>query len=659
VVALAANKQLLIKAVQYMAAAIDAAREAGRPCGQLCIETTKILLRDLRQYQAALRALAPVLSENPDNLEALGLQIMASRAAGELPILHESLIRYAKLANDPEDKITLLREAAGVAEAQADAKQALADLRALLEVDQSDEAAWTRLLQLLESEKDGEGLAQALDQRISIATDETERRAHRLRLAHLYVELGGLDEAIGVYNDMLSARGDDLQAMQELENIHRRLGNWKEVRDVLERKLDLLQPGQRVPVIEELAHLAEEKLNDPDEAIERHRALLIEAPRHTPSLVALWRLYEGAEKWEDLAELLEQFLGVLREVGGVDQRREVGLRLAELYSERLGESEKARGLLTELLQYDPNSVQALMALAAVEEAQGNEETMRELLDRAAALQPQGMVGADLQLRLAKLAGTPEKTREHLETALHLHPANIEAARSLLELSRKEGYWEQVAYLLALLAGYASGDEQKKLIIERVDLLMEKVGDIEEALRALAPVYEAVQDDVEINRRIADALFASGRFEEAAGMYAWLVQVASAQPKKTKLLAHYLTRMARVELAAEQPDMKAALDRLKDAYKIDTTNAETMVLLCDVYAHQNAWDESLKLARAMLLQNVDQSGMVRRGDIYLRLANAHLGLKETPKAISMLRRGLEEDPEHPELANKLKELQSAT
>src|SRR5690606_36354983 len=117
-------------------------------------------------------------------------------------------------------------------------------------------------------------------------------------------------------------------------------------------------------------------------------------------LVALWRLLEGAEKWEDLAEHLEQFLAVLREVGGVDQRREVGLRLAELYSERLGEAEKARALLTELLDADPNSVPALMALAAVEEQQGNDAEMQALLQRAAGLQPQGVVGADLQLRLA-------------------------------------------------------------------------------------------------------------------------------------------------------------------------------------------------------------------------------------------------------------------
>lgn len=82
-----------------------------------------------------------------------------------------------------------------------------------------------------------------------------------------------------------------------------------------------------------------------------------------------------------------------------------------------------------------------------------------------------------------------------------------------------------------------------------------------------------------------------------------------------------------------------------------------MLLTDVYAHKNMWEESLKTARAMLLQNVDQSGLVRRGDIYMRLAAAHVGLKEPQKAMSMLKRGLEEDPQHPEIPARITALQS--
>ncbi len=656
IVALSRNPQLLLKGVKYLAAGIDVAVQENRPCTALCLETTRILLRDLRKPSSALQALAPVLKDNPDNLEALELQIMASRADGNLEVLHESLTRYARLSNNPELVIPLLREAVAVAEGLANPEMALADLRALLEVDQSDGAAWEGLLKLLQSSGDMEGLAEALEQRITITTDEDERRGLRHKLANLHVHLGKIDEAITVYGDMLAARPDDLQAIQELEGLHRRQKSWKDVREVLERKLDYLHGAQRVPVLEEMANLAEEQLEDPDDAISQHNRLLAEAPTHTPSLVALWRLLETSERWPELAELLERFMAVLREIGGSDQLREVGLRLAELFAERLADGDRAREILNELLTADPEFVPAILALATVEDQQGNDEGMRELLVRAQALQPQGVIGADLQLRLAVFAESAEKRREHLETALHLHPANLDAARQLLELSRQEGYWEQVSYLLALLAQYVDDDgERKTLVLERVDTLMDKVGDPEEALRALAPVYEVVQDDVEVNRRIADALFVSERYEEAGGMYAWLIEIASGGPKRSKRQAHFMTRMARIELT--RGDIDPALDRLKDAYRIDTTNPETLILLTDVYAHKEMWDESLKTARAMLLQNVDQSGLLRRGDIYLRLAAAHVGLGEAQKALSMLRRGIEEDAEHPELAERLAALQA--
>ncbi len=656
IVALTRTQALLVKGVKYLAGGIDAAVQESRSCTTLCLETTRILLRDLRKPASALQALTPVLKDDPDNLEALELQIMASRADGNLEVLHDALTRYARLSNNPELVVPLLREAVTVAEAMANPTTALADLRALLEVEPGDAAAWESLLKLLQSSGDNEGLAKALEQRITITTDGDERRLLRHRLANLLVHLGKVDDAIIVYNDMLAARPDDLQAIQELEGLHRRQKSWKDVRDVLERKLDHLTGSQRVPVLEEMAHLAEEQLEDPDDATELHRRLLAEAPAHTPSLVALWRLLDTAEKWPELAELLEQFMVVLRELGGGDQIREVGLRLAELYAEHLSDGDKARQILTELLETDADFVPAIVALSTVEEQQGNDEAMRALLIRAQALQPQGVIGASLQLRLAGFAETPEKRREHLETALHLHPANVEAARELLELSRKEGYWEQVAYLLALLAQYVEDDgERKKLVLERVDILMTKVRDPEEALRALAPVYEAVQDDIEINRRIADALFVSERYEEAGGMYGWLVEVTSAAPKRTKPQAHYMTRLARVEQHAGHTDK--ALERLKDAYKIDTTNPETLVLLTEVYAQKSMWDESLKTARAMLLQNVDQSGLVRRGDIYMHLAAAHVGLKEPQKAMSMLKRGLEEDPKHPEIPNRITALQA--
>ena len=78
-------------------------------------------------------------------------------------------------------------------------------------------------------------------------------------------------------------------------------------------------------------------------------------------------------------------------------------------------------------------------------------------------------------------------------------------------------------------------------------------------------------------------------------------------------------------------------------------------LGDLHEQSQSWEAALKVYRAMLLQNADRSGLLRRGDIYLHLSNIHVRLDEMPKAQAMLRRGLQEDPEHPDLAARLQQL----
>ncbi len=663
VVELAAERSLLSDAIHFMAAAIDAAQGQKRPCFALCIATTKILLQQIGDPTTALRALRPALAENPDSLEALELQIISARACGDLEILHGALTHYAGLLDDPEKAVQFWREAADVAGRQGQHERMRKDLEQLIELDESDEAAWHKWLEVLAQCEAWQDLADGLERRAMITENEDERHILRHHLARILVDrLNKVDDAVNTYNDMLAARPDNLEVMAELELLLRRHERWDEVREVLERKAEHVEGEDRVGTLEELARIVAVQLEEPSDAIGIYHRILGERPGHAGSLEALEKLLTDAERWSELAEVKESRIAQLREQAGSSEAAakellDTTLALALLLADRMSEEVRARGLLDEVLEADPNNVAALLCLARVQEVTGEEDVMVETLNRAMAMEPTGAVGAELRVRMAKLAETPEARREHLEAALHMDPQNLVAAEQLLELSREEGYWEQVAYLLALVASFESDATLKrKLDLERADILTEKLGQLEDALQALAPIYQEVQDDPEINRRIADALFESERFEEAMGMYNWLVEVGGANTRRDKKQGQYLTRLARIELHL-QTEGADPLKRLKDAYRIDTTNAETLVTLADLYAAQGEWKESLKLARTMLLQNVDRSGIIRRGDIYMRLANAHIELDETPKAISMLRRGKQEDPDHPELGPLLEQLKS--
>ncbi len=91
--------------------------------------------------------------------------------------------------------------------------------------------------------------------------------------------------------------------------------------------------------------------------------------------------------------------------------------------------------------------------------------------------------------------------------------------------------------------------------------------------------------------------------------------------------------------------EGAQKRLEEAYRLDTTNVETLLTLGNLHEKSERWPDALKIYRSMLLQNADRSGLLRRGDIYLRLSQVHMGLGEKPKAQAMLRRGIEEDTDH--------------
>ncbi|MBC8068233.1 MAG: hypothetical protein IAG13_07860, partial [Deltaproteobacteria bacterium] len=518
-----------------------------------------------------------------------------------------------------------------------------------------DGRAWQQLLTLLAAQGEHQRLVDALGRRIMVAEDADERRSLRRRLARVHVEhLDNPDDAIAVLGDALADAPDDRETIDELDVLLRRLERWDDVRENLERKLDAAEGGERLEVLEELARLSEDRLNDPIDAIEGWQQVLVEAPGQAAAEAALERLFAREERYVDLAQLLEERMARHRD-GEVEAYRAAASTLSELLAEKLGDAERAQRILGELLERDPSYVPAILALAAVYEARGDEGAMRITLQRAADLQPQGAVGAHLHLRLARLATSDiDARREHLQTAFGLDPENAQVAADLLAIHRRQERWQDVADLLERMEERTVDTERKRaLVLERVDLALGQLAQPAVALRALAPIYQQVQDDPEINRRIADALYNEDRYDEAEGMYTWLVEVGR-RGKRSKMNAHHLTRLAQISFRRE--NRERARELLQEAYRVDTTNVETLMTLGVMHESDAEWRDALKIYRTMLLQNADQSGLLRRGDIYIGLARAHVMLEEKPKAKAMLRRGLEEDAQHPELTRELAALE---
>lgn len=644
------------EAAAVLLAAIASGKQRKQFPLPLALAASSLLLRDLGDSARALETIRELLAVEPDHPEGIEIGIEAARAAHDPETLHALLRRAAENQPDPQREAALLREAAQVADTELRAPdRAIEDLERLLAIDEQDAAGWQRLLTLLRNAGEFERLADSLGRRALVVTEAEERRDLRRALARVQVEqLDRPDDAVATLNDALDEAPEDTDIIAELETLLARLERWDDVRDVLQRRLAQSEGSSRVEVLEELARLAEDRLGDPIDAIENYQQILQEEPGHVAAQGALERLLAREERYSDLARVLEDRMARHKERGEVDAYRAAASTLSEVLAERLGDAERAQTILGELLELDPGYVPAILALASVYEARGDEGAMRITLQRAVDLKPGGATGAQLHLRLAKLAGTDSDARRgHLMDAFRLDPSDAAIGNELLALCRRQERWTDVAELLEGLEERAPDSAARRnFALERCDLLLGRLDDPEGALRVLAPVYTEVQDDPDINRRIADALYSADRIDEAEGMYNWLVEVGR-RGKRSKLLGHDLTRLARIALKKE--DGARARDLLQEAYRIDTTNVETLMTLGNLYESEKEWKESLKIYRTMLLQNADQSGKLRRGDIYIGLARAHIMLQEKPKAKAMLRRGLEEDASHPELNRELERI----
>ncbi len=644
------------RVADLLVAAVAKAKDEGRVYGKSALAAGRLFVEVLKDSARAARVLEDLFEEVPGHVRGLALCVQAARLSADPEQLYGALMALAEVSDEHEQALSMLREAAEIAEGpMGDQARAIDALNAVLMADEGDAGAAQKLMTLLHHGERFEELGELLRGRVMVAEDDARRRQLRYSLANLLAErLDSLEEAVEVYGDMLADDYSDLEAMREQEILLRRLERWSDVRDLLERKQETVEPSDRTPIMMEMARLCDERLGASAEASEIYGRILLEQPTLEEARGAMERIFKSEEQWEALSESFEARVEAARVNEDETAVAAATYKLSEILAGKLEQTDRAQELLKEVLERRPDDVHGILALADVYEARGDEGAMRLMLQRAASLAPQGQEGAALQLRLAGLSDDPEAQRVHLEQALGLDPSNAVAASRLLELSRKSEAWDRVAYLLELSASRTEDPaERRRLTLERTDVLAYRLGDANSALRVLAGVYEQVADDVDINARIADLLFRVGQLGEAAGMYRWLVETEGAKNARSKSLALYLTRLARIEMS--EGDTESAMAMLDRAYGMDSTNVELLMVLGDIHEQAHSWEDALKVYRAMLLQNADRSGLLRRGDIYLHLSDIHVRLDELPKAQAMLRRGLQEDPEHPELASRLQQI----
>lgn len=612
----------------------------------------------LEDREAAEARLRSALEGDPESEQANSQLIALLREKvdeeGGQEKLVAALIAWAE-HGPGDDRLKELRlEAARILESLEKVEDAIAQLEALLSNDPSERDALAELSRLREAREEWQEVADLYERRIEVEDDAAERLALRRRLGELLAgPLEDGERAIDAFMGILDEEPGDLGAIASLEALYEKAERWDDLRDLIDRRLDLAESdADRIAARVRMARLEEQAFGRRAEAIDLLREILDLDPANGDALGELERLYILEERYDDAVELAERRF---ESEDDLERKREILIDLAALHLEKRGDRDGAIAYYERVLELSPEDLTTFDALFEIHREAGDEIQAAATLERSLALREPAaaLERARLLAQMARESLSDVALEERaLRFALDLNPADAESRADLKAFHERNGNFEALGDLLELELDEAADDAAKIAIFRSLaDLYQTKLGDAARAAGYLEKASELAPEDRDILLPLCDLYVDAGRQTDAIPVLEKIIE--SFGGRRSKELAAFHHRLGRAYQSMGEE--AKALEEYEAAFRIDLTNIAVLRDLGKLSYQQGDYERAQKTFRALLLQRLDDASGITKGDIYFYLGDISAKQGDARRAISMLERALSEEKDHSEAASLLSSL----
>ncbi|MGB5375205.1 MAG: tetratricopeptide repeat protein, partial [Polyangiales bacterium] len=387
-------------------------------------EMAELATQRLRKPDVCIELWQKVLATDPDNPNALSNLAQLYERARQWEPLAEVLETLVASDSDVASMKQQLQKLGMIyADKIGNDEGAIGAFKKLLDLDPSDRraqeqlkrryvslGAWDELEAFYAANEKWDELIRIVERQAEAQeTSPEERVALLFRAARLWEDKKGkADRAARVYEKILGADPDNVQAAEALTPIYEEAHDARKLVSVLEvRFVHAKGDDSKIDLLRKIGHVFEERLRQPEVAFERFLEAFSLAPTHDEARVDVERLAEEMNGWDRLVSGFESAIdGVSDPHQAVPIRLSYGQTLAQL--DRIDEAIEQYQLVYEAESDNRDAIGALGDLYV------RTERFRDLLDiyaRRIELEEDPDARLDIAYRRARLFADALNDRE--------------------------------------------------------------------------------------------------------------------------------------------------------------------------------------------------------------------------------------------------------
>jgi tetratricopeptide (TPR) repeat protein len=540
--------------------ALDNAREAGAPPDdqirrlEEIAQLAELRLGDIPRAVEAWQRIAELEPGSPKVNEALRRLTSRGKMWEQLV---QSLEAEVAQAGDPVTRMHSLKKMAQTyRERQLEPRRAIELYEQVFADNPDDDPSLKALAELYEKEGDDAGLAHTLRRMLDLETERlhgrempVSKRSERLtvlrRLGLIYeTRLADVDGVVYACSAILELLSGDRDALDRMERVLDKANDPRLEQTLEYHAAASANPAERAKLLKRLAKIATDRQDDVA-ALERWEQTLRTSPSDADALAALSGLYERAQRWPELAQILERLDGgrPLPQPGTPDAAiRAVDLeRYAMVADQHLQDPARAIKAWHRVLELSPKNRNALDALQRLYRSLGKFRELVDVLAKQVALIDDPEKAAELAMERASILeerlGAPVDAIKALDHLLHaINPNHLEAHTALRRLHEARGDFD-AAVRIAEREMYLSPEPVRKVSrgLEIGFICRDRLGNPTRALQAFKRVLELDPDQEEALGAAADLLAKLGRWKEHVSFLEKLLARTPDEPEQRREL----------------------------------------------------------------------------------------------------------------------------